>query len=576
MEGQNQTRVFTPCDESHPNGERPLASPPTRFPNDKTGSLLTAVIHIFCAVVGAGVLALPRVVAWLGWVAGPICTILSSVVQLTSSRMLAMVYCVNGVEHARYHHAVKHIMGCGGAIGVTIFQLTNIVLITIAYTITGALSLKTIATMSCEVGGVAPGDCFNESWKLTLIFSAGEAILSQVPSLEAAWWVSFIGVATSLFYCVVALVLGLIYSGNHLGSVGGIQANSVNKAFGILNALGGVAFAYSFSLILLEIQAGGGDPAQPLDTLRQPPSTVKTMKRAVDIGVGGAFVFYFTVAVAGYVSLGNDVPSMVLAGFPKAPTGLLIAANAAIMLHMLTAFQPLFETAESHLKAWRLRRAGVRPTGAITDAEKPRGAAAPGTVADATDEQAVRDRLVRNTAPHPTLRPEGYQAPIRISARASAGGSSLGRQSAFGETLHRLSQTVGMYHVDTGLTNGKLLAPPSQLSDTWHHLGHLFQQDLNCLPRLVLRTTYVGITCIISIVLPFFSDIVGLVGALTFFPLSVYFPFRMYNIVYRPGGLVKWVLLVTCIFMFLVCAAATVAAMRGIINNWTHYQIFGD
>lgn len=173
-----------------------------------------------------------------------------------------------GTTCRRYHHAVKHIMvrvqpslpaaeaarqrsmrapalpashptmicllqGCGGAIGVTIFQLTNIVLITIACwrplpcrdacrqctlfrqraahrrslvsppaqllsslslpscphptptdTITGALSLKTIATMSCEVGGVAPGDCFNESWKLTLIFSAGEAILSQVGAAQ--------------------------------------------------------------------------------------------------------------------------------------------------------------------------------------------------------------------------------------------------------------------------------------------------------------------------------------------------------------------------------------------------------
>lgn len=27
-------------------------------------------MHIFCAVVGAGVLALPQSVAWLGWVAG--------------------------------------------------------------------------------------------------------------------------------------------------------------------------------------------------------------------------------------------------------------------------------------------------------------------------------------------------------------------------------------------------------------------------------------------------------------------------------------------------------------------------
>lgn len=54
---------------------------------------------------------------------------------------------------------------------------------------------------------------------------------------------------------------------------------------------------------------------------------------------------------------------------------------------------------------------------------------------------------------------------------------------------------------------------------------------------------------------------------------SASFFFANCRSVYRPGGLVKWVLLVTCIFMFLVCAAATVAAMRGIINNWTHYQV---
>lgn len=33
-------------------------------------------------------------------------------------------------------------------------------------------------------------------------------------------------------------------------------------------------------------------------------------------------------------------------------------------------FQPLFDTLESHVKAFRLRKAGARPTGAITDDEK--------------------------------------------------------------------------------------------------------------------------------------------------------------------------------------------------------------
>ena len=63
----------------------------------------------------------------------------------------------------------------------------------------------------------------------------------------------------------------------------------------ILNSLGAIAFAYAFSLILLEIQ----------DTLRQPPNTIRTMKRAVDLGVGMSFIFYITVAVAGYLAFGN-------------------------------------------------------------------------------------------------------------------------------------------------------------------------------------------------------------------------------------------------------------------------------
>ena len=57
--------------------------------------------HTFCAVVGAGVLALPQAVAWLGWVAGPLCIISFYLVSLMSSKMLADVYEVDGVEHAR-------------------------------------------------------------------------------------------------------------------------------------------------------------------------------------------------------------------------------------------------------------------------------------------------------------------------------------------------------------------------------------------------------------------------------------------------------------------------------------------
>ncbi len=74
------------------------------------GNLFTAVAHIFCAVVGAGVLGLPNSLAWLGWVAGPLCLILFFAVSLWSSILLSRLYCVDGIEFARYHHAVEHIL----------------------------------------------------------------------------------------------------------------------------------------------------------------------------------------------------------------------------------------------------------------------------------------------------------------------------------------------------------------------------------------------------------------------------------------------------------------------------------
>ncbi|KAL4431937.1 hypothetical protein ABPG77_000204 [Micractinium sp. CCAP 211/92] len=118
-------KAFAPC--SNPNG----------IPNDKTGNMFTAVMHIFCAIVGAGVLALPSTVAWLGWVAGPIMLIVFYVISLISSNMLADVYCVDNTEFARYHHAVRYVLGRFNAILLSIAQLSNLFLITIAYTITG-------------------------------------------------------------------------------------------------------------------------------------------------------------------------------------------------------------------------------------------------------------------------------------------------------------------------------------------------------------------------------------------------------------------------------------------------------
>ena len=104
------------------------------------------------------------------------------------------------------------------------------------------------------------------------------------------------------------------------------------------NSLGNIAFAYGFAQVLLEIQ----------DTLKQPPKAVGTMRKAVTIGVSGAFVMYFSAATADYAALGNTVPGEVLErptdptqgiGFNSAPTSIILIANFCIVIHMISAYQ---------------------------------------------------------------------------------------------------------------------------------------------------------------------------------------------------------------------------------------------
>ena len=147
--------------------------------------------------------------------------------------------------------------------------------------------------------------------------------------------------------------------GNRGGTVGGRPGTSpANKAFGMLNALGNIAFAFGFAQAR---GTGGGalpaisscstigrrgprlDPGPrgiPIpqrlilpcvttlrpqvlleiqDTLRQPPRAARTMTGAVRVAVTAAFGFYFSSAIACYSALGNDVPGEVLQGFEGEP-----------------------------------------------------------------------------------------------------------------------------------------------------------------------------------------------------------------------------------------------------------------
>ncbi|XP_050887959.1 amino acid permease 6 isoform X2 [Lathyrus oleraceus] len=94
--------------------------------------------------------------------------------------------------------------------------------------------------------------------------------------------------------------------------------------------------------------------------------------------------------------------------------------------------------------------------------------------------------------------------------------------------------------------------------------------------RVIWRTMYVIITTLIAIIFPFFNSIVGLLGAVTFFPLTVYFPIEMYltqaKVVKYSSTWIGMKLLNG--FCLIVSLVAAVGSIQGIVSELETYTPF--
>ena len=260
----------------------------------RRGSCFSGVMHVITAVIGAGVLTLPSAMASLGYVGGTLTIVLAGLVTLYTAQLLADLYIINGKRHRTYTQMVLTCFGKKGEISIGIIQLGNLALTAIAYMVTAAKTMRTLAHAGCglspaeaaEVGNLT--NCFDSYWIFVLLFGALQLFLSQAPSLENLAAASVIGAVASFGYAFIAFVMACAFAPRPpLGSVLG-QPVSVWKD---LNAVGNILFAFSFSFMLIEIQdtmKGDGE--------RGP---VRPMKKAVNIALAIMGSFYLAVALSG-------------------------------------------------------------------------------------------------------------------------------------------------------------------------------------------------------------------------------------------------------------------------------------
>ncbi|KAJ0110323.1 hypothetical protein Patl1_00382 [Pistacia atlantica] len=297
---------------------------------NRTGTVWTASAHIITA--GSGILSLAWAIAQLGWLAGPtVMFVFSFVTYYTSILQLAACYRsgdpVNGKRVYTFMSAVRSKLGGVKFMICGLGQYLNLFGVAIGYTIGSSMSMMAIER----------SNCFHRSRRQeSMPYYGSPLLLQSCPSP----------------YSTISLGLGIAKvaeTGTFMGSLTGIRIGTVTetqKIWRSFQALGSIAFAYSYSIILTEIQ----------DTIKYPPSEGETMKKASLVSVGVTTLFYMLCACSGYAAFGDLSPGNLLTGFGfYNPYWLLDIANAAIVIHLVGGYQvycqPLFAFIEKQATA---------------------------------------------------------------------------------------------------------------------------------------------------------------------------------------------------------------------------------
>ncbi|KAG5547480.1 hypothetical protein RHGRI_013241 [Rhododendron griersonianum] len=331
-------------------------------PFQRTGTIWTAVAHIITGVIGAGVLSLAWSTAQLGWIAGPLIIVVFAAITIFSANLLCDCYrspdpdC--GPDRNRsYMDAVQFYLGQREP-QTSMQSVFDRGLVRgcscICYHIRCKCEVRSLS-LSSFLAAIEKSNCYHNQGHdapcnygettYMLLFGGVQIIVSQIPDFHNMAWLSIVAAIMSFTYASIGLGLGfakVVENREIKGSIGGVAADSTaDKVWLVLQALGDIAFASSYSVILLEIQ----------DTLKSPPPERKTMKKASTTAILITTFFYLCCGCFGYAAFGSDTPGNLLTGFGfYEPYWLVDFANACIVLHLVGGYrvysQPVFVFAE--------------------------------------------------------------------------------------------------------------------------------------------------------------------------------------------------------------------------------------
>ncbi|XP_040988317.1 probable amino acid permease 7 [Juglans microcarpa x Juglans regia] len=433
----------------------------------RTGTLWSCIAHIITAVIGAGVLSLAWSTSQLGWVAGPVSLLCFAIVTYISAFLLADCYRspdpITGTRNYSYMDAVRVNLGRTHTWFCGLLQYLSLYGTDVAYVITTSTCMRAIQKSNCYRKEGHQAACAYGDHLYMLLFGLIQIVMSQIPDFHNMKWLSVVAAIMSFSYSFIGFALGLakvIENGKIMGSITGVPAaNVADKLWLAFQALGDVAFAYPYSIIVIEIQ----------DTLKSPPPENQIMKKASMTAIFVTTFFYLCCGCFGYAAFGNDTPGNLLTGFGfYEPYWLIDFANACIVLHLVGGYQIFCQPVFAFVERWLTKK-------------------------------------------YPN--------------------------SSF---------------VNNFYTFKLPLLPGFQ----WNLL------------RLCFRTANVISTTALGMLFPYFNQVLGLLGALNFWPLAIYFSVEMYFVQKKIGAWTrKWIVLkLFSLLCFLATVVCFIGSLEGLIS----------
>ncbi|XP_028101318.1 probable amino acid permease 7 [Camellia sinensis] len=227
------------------------------------GTVWTAIAHVITGVIGAGVLSLAWCTAQLGWVGGPVTMLVFVAITIVSADLLCDCYRSPDPEYGPTKskscvEAGKLYLGENSKRISGLFLQESMYGCGVAFVITSAASVRTIQKSNCHHKEGHKASCEYGDTVYMVLFGVVQIVASQIPDFHNMASLSFVAAIMSFFYSSIGFVLGfatVIENKKIMGRIGGVPAGTTTeKLWLVFQALGDVAFAYPYTIILLEIQ----------------------------------------------------------------------------------------------------------------------------------------------------------------------------------------------------------------------------------------------------------------------------------------------------------------------------------